>query len=206
MRSAIEMICRPCSAANACERGEAGHRAVVVHDLGEHAGRVAARRGGPGRRPPRCGRPASARRPRGSGAGRCGRAARGPRAGWPGRGAPSRSSPGRARRCRWSCRARASTETVNAVRCDSVLFATMSGSDSSSRRGPSTGMQITPLVWRIMNAIGSGVTLLGGHDEVALVLAVGVVDDDDELAAADGVDGRARCVVNMGATSGGLPG
>ncbi len=33
----------------------------------------------------------------------------------------------------------------------------MSGSRSSSRRVPSTGMQITPLVWRIMNAIFSGV-------------------------------------------------
>src|SRR5262245_2635936 len=52
---------------------------------------------------------------------------------------------------------RASTDTVNAVRCDSVLSATMSGRRSSSRRGPSTGMQITPLVWRIMNAIASGV-------------------------------------------------
>src|SRR6478672_8151087 len=52
---------------------------------------------------------------------------------------------------------RASTETVNAVRWLSVLSATMSGRRSSSRRGPSTGMQITPLVWRIMNAIASGV-------------------------------------------------
>src|SRR5215213_10383708 len=33
----------------------------------------------------------------------------------------------------------------------------MSGRSSSSRRCPSTGMQITPLVWRIMNAIASGV-------------------------------------------------
>src|SRR4051794_9525558 len=53
--------------------------------------------------------------------------------------------------------ARASTDTVNAVRWLSVLSATMSGRRRSSRRGPSTGMQITPLVWRIMNAIFSGV-------------------------------------------------
>src|SRR3954452_10863315 len=33
----------------------------------------------------------------------------------------------------------------------------MSGRRSSSSRGPSTGMQITPLVWRIMKAIFSGV-------------------------------------------------
>ncbi len=53
--------------------------------------------------------------------------------------------------------ARASTDTVNAVRWLSVLSATMSGRRSSSSRAPSTGMQITPLVWRIMNAIASGV-------------------------------------------------
>ena len=52
---------------------------------------------------------------------------------------------------------RASTETVNAVRWLSVLSATISGSRSSSSRCPSTGMQITPLVWRIMKAIASGV-------------------------------------------------
>ena len=51
----------------------------------------------------------------------------------------------------------ASTETVNAVRCDSVLSATISGSCSSSRRSPSIGMQITPLVWRTMKPIVSGV-------------------------------------------------
>ena len=41
---------------------------------------------------------------------------------------------------------RASTDTVNAVRCDSVLSATISGRRSWSRRSPSIGMQITPLV------------------------------------------------------------
>ena len=39
----------------------------------------------------------------------------------------------------------------------SVLSATISGMRSSSSRCPSTGMQITPLVWRIMKAIVSGV-------------------------------------------------
>ena len=48
---------------------------------------------------------------------------------------------------------------MNAVRCTSVLWATISGSRSSSSRSPSIGMQITPLVWRIMNAIVSGVTI-----------------------------------------------
>src|SRR5882724_6609369 len=53
----------------------------------------------------------------------------------------------------------ASTETVKAVRCDSVLSATMRGMRSSSRRAPTTGRQITPLVWRTMKAIPSGVIL-----------------------------------------------
>src|SRR5438105_11136413 len=51
----------------------------------------------------------------------------------------------------------ASTETVKAVRCDSVLSATISGMRSSSRRAPTTGRQITPLVWRTMKAIPSEV-------------------------------------------------
>src|SRR5439155_15590980 len=51
----------------------------------------------------------------------------------------------------------ASTETVKAVRWLSVLSATISGMRSSSRRAPTTGRQITPLVWRTMKAIPSGV-------------------------------------------------
>ena len=51
----------------------------------------------------------------------------------------------------------ASTDTVNAVRCDSVLLLTMSGSCSVSRRSPSIGMQMTPLVWRTKKPIASGV-------------------------------------------------
>ena len=50
-----------------------------------------------------------------------------------------------------------STDTVNAVRIDSVFSATMSGRSSSSARSSDMGAQITPLVWRIMNAIFSGV-------------------------------------------------
>src|SRR2546423_2177656 len=53
----------------------------------------------------------------------------------------------------------ASTETVKAVRWLSVLSATISGMRSSSRRAPTTGRQITPLVWRTMKAIPSGVIL-----------------------------------------------
>ena len=52
---------------------------------------------------------------------------------------------------------RASTETVNAVRFDSVFTGTISGRSSSSRRSPVIGTQMTPEVcWR-KNAIFSGV-------------------------------------------------
>ena len=52
---------------------------------------------------------------------------------------------------------RASTDTVKAVRLDSVLAATIGGSSSSSRRSPSIGRQITPDVWLRKKAILSGV-------------------------------------------------
>ena len=65
----------------------------------------------------------------------------------------------------------------------------MSGMRRSSSRSPMTGMQITPLVCRTMNAIASGVTVVGGHDQVALVLAVGVVDDDHHPPRLDLLDG-----------------
>ena len=88
---------------------------------------------------------------------------------------------------------RASTDTVNAVRCASVLLATISGSWSSSRRSPSSGMQITPLVWRIMNPIASGVTFSAAMMRSPFVLAVGVVDDDHELALERPQRSHARC-------------
>ena len=50
-----------------------------------------------------------------------------------------------------------STETVNAVRIDSVLWTTISGRSRSSARSSDIGAQITPLVWRIMNVIFSDV-------------------------------------------------
>jgi hypothetical protein len=53
---------------------------------------------------------------------------------------------------------RASTDTVNAVCRWSVLSATINGISSASSRSPTTGMQITPLECRTMNAIASGVT------------------------------------------------
>ena len=50
-----------------------------------------------------------------------------------------------------------STDTVNAVRIDSVLSTTINGRSSTSARSSDIGAQITPDVWRIMNAIFSGV-------------------------------------------------
>ena len=90
---------------------------------------------------------------------------------------------------------RASTDTVNAVRWLSVLSATISGRRSSSRR--------LALDRHADHAAGVadherhrlGRHGLGGHDEVALVLAVGVVDDDDDLAALDRRRRRSRSSV-----------
>jgi len=52
---------------------------------------------------------------------------------------------------------RISTDTVNAVRCDSLLAGTICGSSSADRRCSSIGTQMMPLVWRIMKATASGV-------------------------------------------------
>ncbi len=43
--------------------------------------------------------------------------------------------------------------------------------------------QTTPLVWRTMKATAAGRHLLGRHDQIAFVFAVGVVDDDGHAAA-----------------------
>ena len=53
--------------------------------------------------------------------------------------------------------ARRSTDTVKAVRCDSLLTGTICGSSSRASRSSSIGTQMMPLVWRIMNATASGV-------------------------------------------------
>ena len=62
------------------------------------------------------------------------------------------------------------------------------------------GTQITPLEWRIVKAISSGVALRRGEDDVALVLAVLVVDDDDRLARGD-VGDRLLDVVEADSTA-----
>ena len=55
---------------------------------------------------------------------------------------------------------RASTEIVYAVRSRSLLCGVISGISSRSSISPGIGTQITPLEWRIVNAISSGVALL----------------------------------------------
>ena len=46
-----------------------------------------------------------------------------------------------------------------------------------------------PVVWRTMKAIFSGVAWTRGDDQVALVLAIVIVGDDDDLAPLEGADG-----------------
>ena len=77
---------------------------------------------------------------------------------------------------------RASTLTVNAVRWASVLADTMSGRSSWSARSGMRGTQITPEVWARKKAIVLGGGRLGRHHQVALVLAVLVVDHHDHAA------------------------
>ena len=116
IRSATVIIFRRWRWRTGVEVGHARHRAVVVHDLADHAGRLqpASLRGRP---PPRSGRRARARR----------RFARASGNTWPGidEVAPVERvgsiaawivrARGRAPRCRWSTPCAASTETVKAV-------------------------------------------------------------------------------------------
>ena len=80
---------------------------------------------------------------------------------------------------------RASIVTVNGVSCADSFLAAISSSPSSSQRSGVSARQIQPPAWRVMKLIASGVTNCGRHHEVALVLAVLVVDDDDHLAGGD---------------------
>ena len=103
--------------------------------------------------------------------------------------------------------ARTSTDTVKAVRCDSLLTGTICGSSSRASSPSSIGTQMMPLVWRIMNADRLGSGKLGGHDEVALVLAILVVHDDDDASRAQlGEDLRHRIDRRDGLAGAALPG
>ena len=91
-----------------------------------------------------------------------------------------------------------STDTVNAVRCDSLLSGTICGSSSRASRCSSIDTQMMPLVWRIMKATACGRGALGRHDEITLVLPVLVVHDDDHAPGAQLgeqlLDGAERCI------------
>ena len=84
--------------------------------------------------------------------------------------------------------ARASTETVNAVRWVSVLCATIKR--QRERVAPVTLERLADHAARVADHERDRLRghLLRRHDQVALVLTVGIVDDDDELAALDGRD------------------
>ena len=86
-------------------------------------------------------------------------------------------------------RPRASIETVNAVPKFEVFSSTIGGSSSSAQRSSVSARQIRPAALARHEVDRLGRHLLGREHEVALVLAVLVVHDDDELARAEVLDG-----------------
>ena len=91
---------------------------------------------------------------------------------------------------------RASTDTVNAVSNGDSFLAAIRSSPSSSQRSGVSARQISPRPSLAMKLIASGVANWAASVEVALVLAVLVVADDDHAPGADLLerllDGRER--------------
>ena len=184
MRSRIVIIRMPCSRQKRLELRHARHRPVLVHHLADDAGRVEARQPREVHRGLGLAGALRARRPARRAAGTCGRAARGPPAASAGRSRRARSSRGRRRRCRWSCPCVASIGTQKAVpNCarvllvadhqrDAQLVEPLAGHRQADEAAAVAGHEVDRL----------GRHLLGRDREVALVLAVLVVDDDDHLA------------------------
>ena len=81
---------------------------------------------------------------------------------------------------------RTSTETVKAVPCGASFAATIGCRFRRRASAVVIGAQTMPQQLRMMKAIFSGVQSDGGADEIAFVLAVIVVGDDDNFAARDG--------------------
>ena len=82
---------------------------------------------------------------------------------------------------------------MNAVRWTSVLAVTISGRSScSTRSGVSGHADQARRVGQEEGDLLRG-DRVGGHDQVALVLAVLVVDDDDDLAPPDCLDRVLDC-------------
>ena len=189
IRSAMEIMSRPCSAANRASSGRPGHAgAPLVDDLADDPDRLQAGEAGEIDGRLRVADPLEDASRRARSGNTC-----------PGRARSSgvvigsasarivvhRSNPEMPVVVWW----RRSTLTVNAVPIRSVLVATMGGSASSSARAASMGTQMSPR--RVLDEEREllGRRLLRRHDEVALVLTVLVVDDHDDLPPADGVDG-----------------
>ncbi len=91
----------------------------------------------------------------------------------------------------------ASIDSVKLVRRSRSVSLTISGRRSCVQRSRVSVRQIRPRPKRAMKLMSSGRTQLGGHQQVAFVLAVLVVDDDDHLAGGevgedvlDSVEGR----------------
>ena len=190
MRSAIVIISRPCLLRELRQLGHARHRAVVVHDFADDAGRIAARRCAPDRRPPRCGRRAPARRPSRARSGNM----------WPGRarsrgrvaGSIAARTVARAvgrRDAGASCRPCASIDTQNAVSRRDELSRDLSGISSSSSRSGVIARQIRPRPCFDHEVDGLRRDLRRRHRQIAFVLAILVVDDDDHLAGANRLEG-----------------
>ena len=184
IRSAIEISFRPCSAREADQLGQPRHRAVLVHHLADHAGRE------------QPGEPCEVdRRLRVAGAPEHAALFGAQREDVPGPGQSSASVSGStiARTVAARSRAlvpvvtpgRASTDTVNAV--SSLRCCRRPSAGSRARRAASRppACRSTPRPCRDHEVDRLGRHLLRRHDEVALVLAIGVVDDDHHPAGAD---------------------
>ena len=84
---------------------------------------------------------------------------------------------------------RASTETVNAARRASLLSAAIRGKRNSSSRCPGSAAQMTPLVWRTMKAMASGVTHCAAMTRSPSLIWLSSVDEDDDAALRERRDG-----------------
>ncbi len=82
-----------------------------------------------------------------------------------------------------------SIDTVNGVSLPARSDGTIGHMSSSSSRFESHGMHTSPRAHRNMKLIASPRDPARRHREVALVLAVFVVDDEDHLAAPDALQG-----------------
>ena len=170
---------------NSSSWGKPGHRPVLVHDLADDGRPESSPPSGPGRRTPPSGPPWPGRRPPWPGEGRCVPA-------WPDLPAPVFGSMA-ARMVAARSKADipvvtpslASMETVKAVWNRAVFSETISGSWSSSIRSVGQGQadQAPAVLGHEVDDVRGD--LLGGDHEVALVLPVLVVDDDDQAARLD---------------------